>query len=509
VNSNLSAQNVIAALLKAGVLDEGKLVTLLGERRATVSLNDLEIILVEKNILSVKRLAHLKGVLSGRPIVEEAASVVIRPDALPLDFVRRSGSLVVDKDPLTVVMVEDVPEVVEAVSAMLGTPAFDIWLMPATLFDELLKAYYLGSDGDDGDVEHCKDIFEVLTEAVRRRASDIHLSAGLPPSFRVDGSLSPIRRAPLPGDWLESEMSKLTTPDKMDHWRVHSDVDFAYTFGAARFRVNIGKDRSGITVALRKIPTVIPTMDDLGLPSSVRDLTFLERGLVLVVGPTGSGKSTTLAAMLSDISTTQSRHIITLEDPVEFLLPSRKSVVHQRELGQSFYSFPGGLRQALRQDPDIILVGEMRDAETMRTAMTAAETGHLVFGTLHTFDAASTVARIVSSFPPEEQDQVRAQLAYILKGVVAQSLLPLATSKGRVAAMEVMLSTPGIQNNLRKVDGHNLLRSTIETSSQYGMRTMEMALLDLVKRGVVRLEDAEHRAADREEFRRRVEREGS
>jgi twitching motility protein PilT len=292
----------------------------------------------------------------------------------------------------------------------------------------------------------------------------------------------------------------------MEAWLNNSDADFAFTYGAARFRVNFGRDRRGMTIAARKIPTNVPTMQDIHLPEAVRRLVGLDRGLVLVVGPTGSGKSTTLASMLSAIAVDQHRHIITLEDPIEFMIPSGRSVVHQRELGQSFISFPAGLRQALRQDPDVILVGEMRDLDTIRTALTAAETGHLVFGTLHTFDAPSTVGRLVSSFPAEEHDQVRAQLSYILKAVVAQTLLPLATTKGRVAAFEVMLSTPAIQNNLRKVEGHAFLRQTIETSSRDGMQTMEMALVDLVRRGVVRLDDAEQRAPDPENFRRRIDR---
>jgi twitching motility protein PilT len=257
-------------------------------------------------------------------------------------------------------------------------------------------------------------------------------------------------------------------------------------------------------LAARKIPTKIPTPDEISLPLAVQNLVHLDRGIVLVTGPTGSGKSTTLAALLASIARNQSRHIITLEDPVEFHLPSGRSVVHQRELGASFTSFSDGLRQALRQDPDVILVGEMRDLETIRTALTAAETGHLVFGTLHTYDAASTITRIVSVFPPEEQDQVRSLLSYIMKAIISQTLIPNMSGTGRSAAFEVMLATPAIANNLRRIDGQAQLRQTIETSSREGMQTLDMALVELVKRRAISEEHALEKAMFKEDFLRRL-----
>lgn len=498
---SITAQGLLKSLMEAGILEEKSLITLLGEARHSVSLNELEMRLVRQGIISSTRLLQLKGAAAGLPVFDDPAVSV--DSSLDERLVRRLGAFKLDRPTLTFAMVEDLPDSIEKLTELFKTKP-EIWLITAPQFDDLYSVHYKGDSTDR--LQQAKDIYEILDEAIRRRASDIHLSAGLPPIFRVDGSLIALPRQPLTEEFLVAQASQLTTEARMEVWREKSDVDFAYTYGAARLRVNLGRDRRGMTIAARKIPTEVPTMADIKLPESIRNLTALDRGLVLVVGPTGSGKSTTLAAMLSSIASNQQRHIITLEDPIEFLIPPGKSVVHQRELHQSFTSFPNGLRQALRQDPDCILVGEMRDIETIRTAITAAETGHLVFGTLHTFDAPSTIGRLVSSFPAEEQDQVRAQLSYILKAVVAQTLIPLAATKGRVAAFEIMLSNAAIQNNLRKVDGHSFLRQTIETSTRDGMQTMEMALVDLVRKNVIRLEDAEHRAPDPESFRRRIDR---
>ena len=503
-NPSLTPTMLLESLVTAGVLTPQRILSLLGEARHSISLNDLEMTLVAQDVLSMKRLSQLKGMLTGRPILEDPATP-IRVEGFPADLVRHAGALLLDRDPLTVACVEDLSDNLDIISGHLNTTNYEVWLMTAPMFDALHNRYYQGGE-DQGSLSLPSSIHHILDEAARRRASDIHLSVGLEPSVRVDGTLIKLAFSPLTPEWLEREMATITTEEKMDFWRTHADADYAYNFGAARFRVNLGGDRAGMTVAMRKIPTIIPTMEDLGLPAAVQELITIERGLVLVTGPTGSGKSTTLAAMLGEIARSQSRHLITLEDPVEFFMPSGKSVVHQRELGQSFFSFPAGLRQALRQDPDVILVGEMRDIETIRTAITAADTGHLVFATLHTTDAPATVSRIVTSFPGDEQDQIRAQLSSVLKGVVSQALVPLVSSKGRVAAIEVMLSTPAISNNLRKTDGHTLLTQTMETSSRDGMRTMEMALIDLVKRGLIAVEEAERRAPDRESFKMRMER---
>ncbi len=497
----ITAKALIAALIQEGVIDEMDLIPLLGEARHTATLNELEMALVRQGYISSKRLLQLKGATAAMPVYDDDYYHVDKD--LDDAVVRRLGVFKLLRPEPTVLMVEDIPESVEKLIEHFGEVP-EIWLITAPQFDDLYSIHYQGDSADR--LQQVTDIYEIMDEAIRRRASDIHLSVGFPPSMRIDGELIALPRQGLTEEFMESQAIRLAGEARVAHWHESSDVDFASTYGSSRFRVNIGRDRRGMTMAARKIPTTVPSMEEIKLPSSIRKLTELERGLVLVVGPTGSGKSTTLASMLAGIASQKATHIITLEDPIEFLIPTGKSVIHQRELHQSFTSFPQGLRQALRQDPDVVLVGEMRDIDTIRTAITAAETGHLVFGTLHTFDAPSTIGRLVSSFPAEEQDQVRAQLSYILKAVIAQTLLPLASMKGRVAAFEVMLSNPAIQNNLRKVDGHAFLRQTIETSARDGMQTMEMALVDLVRKNVVRSEEAEHRAPDPESFRRRVER---
>jgi|GEM_PF-657036 len=496
----LSATLVANGLIEYGILTEQQLVELLGESRHSVTLNQLEIALVNRGLVSNLRLLQLKGALVGLRILDDA-TIGVRP-VLDEKAVRATGAFVLDREPLTVALVEDSKFNLDALAGMLGTREFDTWLITSIQFDQLLRTWYQGQE--DAALEATKDIYEVLDEAVRRNASDIHLQVGAPPVIRADGRMVALPRRPLDLEWMDTEMQKLVGPERYGELSNRFDIDAAYTYGSSRFRINIGADVKGPTAALRKIPVDIPSITQLGLPPSIMDLIHLERGLVLVTGPTGSGKSTTLAAMLTFIAAESGRHIITLEDPIEFHIPPGKSVVNQRELGESFESFPGGLRQALRQDPDVILVGELRDLETMRTALTAAETGHLVFGTLHTYDASSTVARLISSFEPEEQAHARAQIAYILKGIIAQTLLPRASGRGRAAAFEIMLSTPAIQNNLSKLNGHHQLNQTIETSQRDGMQTMEMALVDLVKRGVIREEDARFAAPDKEAFDRRL-----
>ena len=247
----------------------------------------------------------------------------------------------------------------------------------------------------------------MFDEAVQREASDIHLSVSVPPTLRVDGSLIYLERAPLTEEWMRQQVVTLFGQESLEEVLTKYNRDGGFSYGPVRFRINVGADMNGLTMAIRRLPSRIPSFDDLGLPLAVRQFCELERGLILVTGPTGSGKSTTLACLLAHIALHQSRHVLTLEDPIEFVLPAKKSIVHQREHKLSFTSFADGLRQSLRQDPDVILVGEARDQETIRAAVTAAETGALVFATLHTYDAASSLGRIVSSYPAEEQEQVR------------------------------------------------------------------------------------------------------
>jgi twitching motility protein PilT len=495
----ITAKAVLSRLLERGLFDDDSLLTLLGESRHHLTLTELERAISRDNRVSDAVLASVKSEVSGYPGILGRKT---HPYPMLKKEVSRSvGAVVIDAEPLTVAFVEDLPDAVATVQAELGEE-FLIASITLSQFVELWSAAYDGSDYAER--PELGDIFDVLDEAVRRRASDIHLSVGYPPILRVDGTLVSMRSQNIDAAWMRSEIARIAGIERLARLEKNFDVDMAFTFGSARFRINFGMDKNGYTFAARKIPTRVPTPEEIGLPSAVQNLIHLDRGLVLVTGPTGSGKSTTLASLLSTISRSQSRHIITLEDPVEFHIPSGRAVVHQRELGSSFTKFSDGLRQALRQDPDVVLVGEMRDLETIATALTAAETGHLVLGTLHTYDAASTITRIVSAFPPEEHEQVRSLLSYIVKAIVSQTLLPNLSGEGRVAAFEVMLATPAISNNLRRVDGQNQIRQTIETSTREGMQTLDMALVELVKRRAVSEAAALEKAMMKDEFLRRL-----
>jgi twitching motility protein PilT len=496
----LNARALVAELLKDELVVENDLVGLLGEARHHLTLVDLERALVRTSLLSEAGISKMLAKISGyKPIA--STRVPVRP-VFTKEIAAQLGAVVLDIEPLTVAIVEDTPSNMEKIRKILGEePRY----AAATVgqFSEFMKVAYLS--GKPKDLQPLGDVYGVFDEAIRRGASDIHLSVGMPPTMRVHGHITQLNYEAVDAAWMRSEVARIGGAARLAKLEKRHDVDMAFPYGAARFRVNFGADRHGLTLAARKIPTNIPTMEDLGLPRAVQNFTKLDRGLVLVTGPTGSGKSTTLAAMLAWIAMEQERHVITLEDPIEFILPEGRSVVHQREAGVSFTTFPDGLRQALRQDPDVVLVGEMRDLDTIKTAVTAAETGHLVFGTLHTFDAASTVSRIVSMYPTEEQDQIRATLSYTLKGIVSQALLRNISGKGRVAAFEVMVTTNGVANNLRRVEGAVHLRSAIETGVREGMQTLDMALADLVRRRIVSEEEALEKVVSVEDFRRRLE----
>jgi twitching motility protein PilT len=344
---------------------------------------------------------------------------------------------------------------------------------------------------------------EILLEVVGRRASDLHLTAGAPPTLRERGSLVAIDGyGPLtPDDTREFIYSILSTEQRR---RLETDLqlDFAYLVpGKARFRVNAFFQRGALAAAFRLIPQQMVAIDELGLPPIVHTLTRRPRGLVLVTGPTGSGKTTSLAAMLDEINATRAEHIITIEDPIEFLHTHKKSLVNQRELGSDAQSFGAALRAALREDPDVILVGEMRDLETIATALTAAETGHLVFATLHTQDAAQTIDRVIDVFPPEQQNQIRVQLSVTLQGIISQTLLPTADGSGRCVAVEVLVPTPGVRNLIREAKAHQI-PSAIQTGGAVGMQSMDSSLASLVRSGQITKELAKARSSTPEELNR-------
>ena len=343
------------------------------------------------------------------------------------------------------------------------------------------------------------DIAELLAFAVKNKASDLHVSSGLPPMIRVDGDL---RRLNLPA-MDNQQLTELIYSTMSDHQRrdfeANLEVDFSYAVpGLARFRVNCFHQDRGVGGAFRTIPVAVLTLEDIGAPPSFKEIINVPRGLVLVTGPTGSGKSTTLAAMIDHLNSTLPGHILTIEDPIEFVHTSRKCLINQREIHRDTHGFNQALRSALREDPDIILVGEMRDIETIRLALTAAETGHLVFGTLHTSSAAKTIDRIIDVFPAGEKSMVRSMLSESLRAVIAQTLMK-RVGGGRIAAHEIMLATPAIRNLIRE-DKVAQMYSAIQTGQNVGMHTLDQYLEGLVSRGIVTRHEAARKAVDRKLF---------
>ncbi|HEY1596252.1 MAG TPA: type IV pilus twitching motility protein PilT [Thermoleophilaceae bacterium] len=346
------------------------------------------------------------------------------------------------------------------------------------------------------------DFADVLLDVLRLKASDLHLTAGSPPMVRQKGRLGPLDYPVLSPQQTREIIYSILTNDQRKKLENEWQIDFAYSIpGQGRFRVNAYFQRASLGAAFRLIPNEMPALDDLGLPPVLREFTKKPRGFVLVTGPTGSGKSTTLAAMLDVINKERHEHIMTIEDPIEFLHRHQNCIVNQRELGSDAQSFGLGLKAALRQDPDVILVGEMRDLETIATALTAAETGHLVFATLHTQDTAQTVDRIVDVFPPAQQHQVRVQLSVSLQGIVTQQLLPTADGQSRVCATEILVPTPAVRNLIREGKTHQIY-SALQTGGAHGMQTMDAALVDLVRRNKITRELAEARSSSPEELRR-------
>ena len=351
------------------------------------------------------------------------------------------------------------------------------------------------------------ELNEILQIALRANASDIHLKAGLPPMFRVDGRLVPLkddRRLP-PEEVARMALGTMSDFQR-EKFKQTNEVDLAYGVpGLGRFRVNIFQQRGTVGAVFRVIPFKIQTIEQLMLPKVIEKLAGEQRGLILVTGTTGSGKSTTLAAMIDHVNASETCHIMTIEDPIEFLIRDKRSIVNQREVGVDTMSFGQALKSALRQDPDVILVGEMRDLETIETALTAAETGHLVMSTLHTLDATETINRIISAFPPYQQKQVRLQLSSVLKGVVSQRLVPRADGKGRVPATEVLLATARVRELIEDKDRTKEIPDAIAQGNvSYGMQTFDQSLMWLLKSGMITYEEALRQATNADDFALRV-----
>lgn len=348
---------------------------------------------------------------------------------------------------------------------------------------------------------HLDELLEIVVE---NNASDLHLAVGLPPVMRLDGELKAMRYTPFSPEVSQRMIYDILTDEQIQRFETDLELDCSYQLRkVARFRVNVFKDRGTVAAAFRLIPTKIPTIQQLGLPPVIERLARRPRGLLLVTGPTGSGKSTTLAAMIHQINNERAEHIITIEDPIEYLHTHKKCIINQRELGQDTHAFQNALRASLREDPDALLVGEMRDLETMKLAMTCAETGHLVLATLHTNSAAESVDRIIDVFPADEQEQIRVQLSNNLIGVVSQQLLPRAGQPGRVAAIEVMVATSAIRNLIRENKAHQMT-SIIQTSAQEGMQTMDQALRDLYQQSLITYELAMQRSQNPQELEKLI-----
>jgi twitching motility protein PilT len=349
--------------------------------------------------------------------------------------------------------------------------------------------------------EDMMDVKELMRSMVDLEASDLHLKTGSPPMVRVHGELRPIPGSALGADEVRRALETLTDAGQQQVFDSSWELDFSYQLAdQVRFRVNAARERSHVSLSFRLIPLAIPALDSLGLPPVCAALATRRRGLVLVTGPTGSGKSTTLAAMIDHLNHVDARRVVTIEDPIEYLYRDDRCVITQRELGTDTRSFALAARQALRQDPDVLLVGEMRDADTIAACLTAAETGHLVLSTLHTNSGPQTIDRIVDVFPPHQQSQIRMQLSLALEAVLAQLLLPRVDRPGRVPAMEVMLATPAIRNLIREGKTHQMA-SVIQTGAQFGMQTLDQSLTNLVRSGRITQAVAEEHASSPDSLR--------
>jgi twitching motility protein PilT len=344
------------------------------------------------------------------------------------------------------------------------------------------------------------DITELLAFVVKNKASDLHLSSGLPPMIRVHGDIRRINLPAMEHKDVHGMIYDIMNDGQRKFYEENLECDFSFAVpGLARFRVNAYVQNRGAAAVLRTIPSKVLSLEQLNAPKSFKDIANQPRGIVLVTGPTGSGKSTTLAAMVDDVNENEYGHILTVEDPIEFVHESKKCLINQREVGPHTKSFSNALRSALREDPDVILVGEMRDLETIRLALSGAETGHLVFGTLHTSSAAKTIDRIVDVFPAAEKEMVRSMLSESLRAVISQTLLKTKDGSGRVAAHEIMIGTPAIRNLIRE-NKIAQMYSAIQTGQQFGMQTLDQNLQDLVKRGIVSPAEARNKAANKDNF---------
>jgi len=356
-----------------------------------------------------------------------------------------------------------------------------------------------GSGMLDEGTPYAQTLIDLLTALIQAKGSDLHITAGSPPLLRVNGSLRPMTLPRLQPHHVRALVYSLLSPEQITLFESQLELDFSFGLsGLARFRLNIFQQRGSVSAIFRYIPKEVPSLDALGMPPVLREFSALQQGLILVTGPTGSGKTTTLASMLEEMNNTRNAHIVTLEDPIEFTFVHRKCEINQRQIGLDSKSYANAMKYILRQDPDVILIGEMRDLETIAAAMTAAETGHLVFGSLHTGSAIQTIDRIVDVFPPNQQSQIRFQLSSVLEGVISQTLIPRING-GRACAQEILVGTTAVRTMIREKKTHQL-QSIMEAGSQFGMQTLDKALMNLVKQNMISMEEARKHCADKETF---------
>lgn len=514
------SSKLVHALVDGGYATESDLAPLAAECEVTG--RPLGTILIERQVATPGVVVGALAQMAGMPAMD-LLSAMPEPHVsalIPADVGREYGAvaLKLDGDQLIVAFAEPPsPASVDALSNLVGYRVLPM------LADPTVIARVLSSSLPQAAAESVKEedkgqgnlmppisvnnemplhIDDLLRYAVSVGASDLHLTAEMPACIRLNGAIRPIEGCPKLGNEGIREMVFGILPvSQRERFESELELDTSHSIaGVGRFRANISMQRGTVAVAMRPIPHEIPAFDSLGIPESVRAFTELRRGLVLVTGPTGSGKSTTLAAMVDIINSKKPLHIVTIEDPIEFLHNHKKSIVDQREIGEDTYSFSEALRRVLRQDPDVILVGELRDLETIQTALTAAETGHLVFATLHTQDAAQTVDRVIDVFPTSQQEQIRVMLAATLEGVVTQQLLINKEGSGRTACCEVMVCTTGIRNLIRTAKTHQIY-SLMQTGSTHGMQTMDQGLAHLVKDGVISESVAMDRSHNEDDLR--------
>ncbi len=353
------------------------------------------------------------------------------------------------------------------------------------------------------------NLHQLLKAMIEKGGSDLHITTSSPPQLRIDGKLHPLKMPPLAPPETKQLCYSILTDAQKHKFEEHSELDLSFGVrGLSRFRANVFMQRGAVAGAFRAIPYKIKSFDDLGLPKVVSDLARKPRGLILVTGPTGSGKSTTLATILDKINSERNEHIVTVEDPIEYLHPHKSCVVNQREVGADTSSFANALKYILRQDPDVVLIGEMRDLETIEAALTVAETGHLAFATLHTNSCVQTINRVVDVFPPYQQAQVRAQLSFVLEGILSQTLMPRANGPGRVMALEVMVPNPAIRNLIREDKIHQIYSQMQIGQDKFGMQTLNQSLASLYQRRMIGLDDALGRSSDPDELRQFIGQDG-